>query len=54
MNNNQQPKHMLAMIGFILSIVAIVFAFFATSIDETGYAGTYFKLTDHIVLIFAM
>lgn len=26
------------------------FAFFATSIDETGYAGTYFKLTDHIVL----
>ena len=26
------------------------FAYFATTIDENGYAGTYFKLSNHIVI----
>lgn len=32
MNENKQPKHKLAVIGFLLSIIAIVFSFFCYSI----------------------
>ena len=32
MNENKQPKHTLALIGFLLSIIAIVFSFFCYNI----------------------
>ena len=32
MNENKQPKHILAVIGFILSIIAIIFSFFGYNI----------------------